>query len=181
MASPVRVDYHGKPHADMMGFLGYYRIITNGIDLLDNVTYIATDYYEPQPDGVLRIDDAHGGKSWVNGDGYLEGAPELVLEVASSSVSHDLHDKFDLYEKKGVQEYVVWRVLDEQIDWFSLVNGKYQKLSADKKGIIESKVFAGLRLNAAAMLKDDLQTVLADLQTGMAGKKYREFVKKLTK
>lgn len=179
MASPVRIDNHGKPHADMMGFLSAYRMVTPGVYIADNVTYIASDNYEPQPDGVLRIEETSGGRSRINENGYLEGSPELILEISSTSVSYDLHDKLELYEQKGVQEYVVWRVIDEQIDWFSLENGKYKGLAADKKGIVESKVFPGLRLNVKALLEDDLKKVLAALQAGLASKKYLAFAKKL--
>lgn len=181
MSSPVRVKKHGKPHGRIMSFLGIYQFSTKSIDLLDNVTYIANEKYEPQPDAVLRIEENYGGKSWVNDRDYLEGAPELVVEIASSSVSYDLHDKLEMYEQKGVQEYIVWRVLDNQIDWFGLEKGKYKKFVSDKQGIIESKVFPGLRLNVKAMLKDDLQKVLADLQKGLASSNYKSFVKRLSK
>ncbi len=181
MSTPVRVKKHGKPHGRIMSFLGIYQFSTKSIDLLDNVTYIANEKYEPQPDAVLRIEENYGGKSWVNDRDYLEGAPELVVEIASSSVSYDLHDKLEIYEQKGVQEYIVWRVLDNQIDWFGLEKGKYKKFVSDKQGIIESKVFPGLRLNVKAMLKDDLQKVLADLQKGLASSNYKSFVKQLSK
>lgn len=181
MSSPVRVRNHGEPHSLVMSCLGVYFLSTNGVKLLDNSTYIANEYYEPQPDIVLRIDEMHGGKSWINNNDYLEGAPELIVEIASSSASYDLHDKLELYEQKGVQEYIVWRVLDGKIDWFGLKDGKYKKFTADKQGIIESEVFPGLRLNVEAMLKDDLQKVLADLQKGLKSKKYKNFVKQLSK
>ncbi len=129
---------------------------------------------ESQPDAVLRLDKKHGGKSWINDRDFLEGAPELVVEIASSSTSYDLYDKLEMYEQKGVQEYVVWRVLDKQIDWFGLDNGKYKKFMTDKQGIIESKIFPGLRLNVKAMLKDDLQK-------GLKSKKYENFVGQLSK
>ncbi len=181
MASPVRVEYHGRPHAGMITCLGFYRAATSGVDLLDNATYIANDSYEPQPDCILRIDGSSGGKSWVNGDGYLEGSPEMVVEISSTTISNDLHEKYSLYEQKGVQEYIIWRVLDEQIDWFSLEDGKYHRLVADMHGIIESKVFPGLRLNTTAMVNDDLKLVLAELQAGLQSEKYAAFAKKLTK
>lgn len=181
MSSPVRVKKHGKPHARIMGFLSHYQFSAKGVDLLDNITYIANENYEPQPDAVLRIEENYGGKSWINDRDYLEGAPELVVEIASSSASYDLHDKLEIYEQKGVQEYIVWRVLDNQIDWFGLEKGKYKKFTGDKQGIIESKVFPGLRLNVKAMLKDDLQKVLADLQKGLSSSKYKSFVERLCK
>ncbi len=181
MSSPVRVKKHGKPHGRMMSFLGIYQFSTESVDLLDNITYIANEKYEPQPDAVLRIEENKDGNSWVNENDYLEGSPELVVEIASSSSSYDLHDKLELYEQKGVQEYIVWRVLDNQIDWFGLENGKYKKFTADKGGIIESDVFPGLRLNVEALLNDDLQKVSADLQKGLKSKKYKDFVEQLSK
>jgi Uma2 family endonuclease len=180
MSSPVRAKKHGIPHANMTSFLGVYRMSTEGVDLLDNVTYIVSERYEPQPDIVLRIDEKYGGKSWINEDDYLEGAPELIVEIASSTASYDLHDKLEIYERKGVQEYVVWRVLDEQIDWFSLENGKYERLAPNKNGVVESRVFPGLRLNPRAMLKEDLAQVLRDLQKGLQSKKYKDFVARLS-
>jgi Uma2 family endonuclease len=179
MSSPVRVKNHGKPHARIMGFLSYYQFSTKGVELLDNSTYIVNTEYEPQPDAVLRIDEKKGGKSWINERDYLEGSPELIVEIASSSASYDLHDKLEIYERKKVREYIVWRVLDEEIDWFYLEKGKYKKFAPDAAGIIESKVFPGLRLNVKAMLADDLQTVLADLQKGLQSDEYKEFVSRL--
>ncbi|MGI8668280.1 MAG: Uma2 family endonuclease [Aridibacter sp.] len=181
MASPVRVTKHGKPHSNLMSCLGLYHLSTNGLMLLDNATYIVNENYEPQPDILLRIEEEYGGKSWINEDDYLEGSPELVVEIASSSASYDLHDKLKIYEEKGVQEYIVWRVLDEKIDWFSLENGKYKKLSVDENGIIESKVFKGLRLNISALLEDDLKKVLRDLQSGLESTDYKKFAKQLIK
>lgn len=181
MASAVRAEYHGRPHATMMAFLGYYRVATAGIDLLDNASYIANDRHEPQPNCILRIEETYGGSSWVNEDDYLEGSPELVVEIAASSISFDLREKFDLYEQKGVREYIVWRVLDEQLDWFMLENGKYNLRSADENGMIESEAFPGLRLNVTALLDRRLKTVLEDLQKGIESEKYQEFTKRLTK
>ncbi len=181
MSSPVRVRNHGEPHSLMMSCLGLYFLSTKGVKLLDNSTFVVNEEYEPQPDAVLRIDEDKGGKSWINERDYLEGAPELIVEIASSSASYDLHDKLDIYEQKKVREYVVWRVLDKKIDWFRLENEKYKKNAPDAKGIIESKIFPGLRLNVKAMLADDLQKVLEDLQKGLQSGKYQEFVKGLNK
>lgn len=181
MASPVRVNKHGIPHARMMAFLGLYQMSTKGVALLDNVTYIIDAEYEPQPDAVLRIDERSGGRSWVSDRDYLEGSPELIVEIASSSVSYDLYDKFEIYERQGVQEYIVWRVLDEQIDWFSLESNKYRRKEPDGHGILESGVFPGLRLNVRAMLADDSQKVLDDLKAGIASSEYKEFAEKLSK
>ena len=62
-----------------------------------------------------------------------------------------------------MQEYLVWQVYEQRIDWWSLDNGQYVPLVRDAAGIIESKIFPGLRLNVAALLAGDLPAVLAAL------------------
>jgi Uma2 family endonuclease len=36
--------------------------------------------------------------------------------IAASTVSIDLHDKKEAYRRNGVQEYIVWRTLQREID-----------------------------------------------------------------
>lgn len=181
MSSPVRAKNHGEPHSLIMSCLGLYFLSTQGVRLLDNTTFLVNERYEPQPDAVLRIDEKKGGRSWVNENDYLEGAPELIIEIASSSASFDLHDKLKIYEQKQVREYIVWRVLDGQIDWFDLENGAYKKLAPDARGVIESKVFPGLRLNIKALLEDDSEMILQDLQKGLQSKRHKDFIRRLNK
>src|SRR3954470_13428673 len=38
MASSVRLDVHGSPHADFMGWMGFYRAMTPGVIAADNST-----------------------------------------------------------------------------------------------------------------------------------------------
>lgn len=170
MPSPVRHKNHGKPHGKVMGWLAVYSAARPETDFSDNATLRLDQDNEPQPDAVLRIDEAFGGHSTVSEDDYLEGSPELIVEISSSSASYDLREKLNVYRRNGVQEYIVWRVYDEEIDWFSLQNEQYVPLQSDENGIIESRVFPGLRLNVAAMLNGDLAKVLADLQAGINAK-----------
>mgnify|MGYP001614264205 CR=1 FL=1 len=170
MSSPVRYKAHGKPHSEIHGWLFNYVVAKPGVEVADNATLRLDQDNDPQPDLILRLDEAKGGLSRVTEDDYLEGSPELIVEVASSSASYDLREKLNVYRRNGVQEYIVWRVYDEEIDWFSLQNEQYVPLQPDESGIIESRVFPGLRLNVAAMLSGDLAKVLADLQDGINAK-----------
>lgn len=179
MSSPVRVKHHGKPHSHIIGFLFNYYAATPGIEITDNSTLKLEYDGEPQPDAMLWIGEEYGGNAFITDTDYLEGAPEFVVEVSSSTVSYDLHDKKDSYERNGIKEYLVWRVIDNEIDWFALENGKYVRLAPDEEGIIESRVFPGLRLNIEALLDNDLQQVLADLQEGINSDKHRSFVEQL--
>src|SRR5206468_11215985 len=99
--------------------------------------------HAPEPVAFLRLLPTHGGQSRTDKDGYVAGAPELVAEVSASSVSYDLHGKKNAYLRNGVREYVVWRVLDGEIDWFLLRGGAYERLSPDAAGLYRGEVFRG--------------------------------------
>jgi Uma2 family endonuclease len=118
--SPLRFEKHAKPHACIIGWLALYSAATPGVDLADNAAVRLDWDNEPQPDALLRIATEKGGQSHINEDDYVEGAPELIAEIASSSASYDLHDKLTAYRRNGVQEYIVWQVYDQKLDWFSL-------------------------------------------------------------
>jgi len=160
VASPVRV-LHGEPHGDVMGWLAAYKAKTPGVRMGDNMTVLLDDDNEVQPDAFLWRQEPDGPH--VNEEGYVEGAPQLVVEIAAGSASYDLHDKMRAYRRNGLREYVVWRVLDQAVDWFRLTEGEYVRVEPDERGIIESAVFAGLRLHVAMMLAGDLAGVLAQL------------------
>jgi len=179
MPSPVRATNHGEPHGNVITWLGVYRAATPGVRLLDNATVRLDLDNEPQPDATLRIAPEAGGRSRISEDDYIEGAPELIVEIAASSASYDLHDKLHAYRRNGVQEYLVWRVRDQQIDWFVLTEGEYLPAIPDETGVMVSQVFPGLRLAVSALLADDMATVLAELQKGLQTSEHITFVDRL--
>ena len=181
MASAVRFEDHGRPHADLMTWLGYYAAFTPEVQSADNTTLgLRIGANRPQPDGLLRIVPEFGGQSSTTKRGYLRGAPELVGEITASSASYDLHDKLHAYERNGVREYVVWRVEDRAIDWFILRGDKFRRMPLDKDGVYRSKVFPGLWLDPQALINDDLQTVLRLVQEGVQSEEHRKFVERMT-
>ena len=159
MASPVRLDLHGKPDALIQGWLCVYAASHPEATHATNVTVRLDSDDVAQPDAVLFLDAAHGGKAAVDESGYLSGAPELVVEIAASSVSRDAREKLVSYRRAGVAEYLLWRVLDEEIDWFLLEEDEYRPIQPEE-GLLRSRVFPGLALPVAAALSGDLATVL---------------------
>ena len=177
--SPVRRNKHGKPHGLIMTWLGYYYAATPGTDFCDNGSVRVDEDNMPQPDGDLRIEEECNGQSYIDEDDYLQNVPELVVEIASSTASYDLHDKLEMYLLNGAKEYLVWRVLDKKIDWFVSQDGTYTKLQPDAEGIITSTIFPGLRLAVNAMLAGNLRTVLTELQKGLASDEHQSFIAEL--
>ncbi|NOT57255.1 MAG: Uma2 family endonuclease [Deltaproteobacteria bacterium] len=166
MPSPVRYEGHGRQHAEFSGWLVLYSASTPGVAVADNTTVRLDLDNEPQPDLLLRV--IEDGQSQVATDGFLDGAPELVVEVASSSTAYDLHQKLDTYRRHGVREYIVWQTLDNIIDWFVLREGWYEHLLPEAGGVYKSEVFPGLWLNSTAMTQGDLATVFSVLREGLA-------------
>lgn len=105
--------------------------------------------------------------------------PELVAEVAASSVSYDLHDKLRSYQRNGVREYLVWRVWDSAIDWFVLREGQFEPLSPTGPGHYQSEIFPGLWLDLNALLRGDVARVLTVLQQGVASPEHAAFIASL--
>lgn len=177
-APPVSVD-HGDFDNIFNTMLGMYSIATPGTKSGTNATVRLGLKSEPQPDVHLRIEPSYGGNTRHGKKQYLEGPPELIVEIASSSVSYDLQDKLRLYRRSGVQEYVVWRVLDKQLDWFVLRGKRYENLSPDAAGTYRSEAFPGLWLDIAALLRGDTTAMLATLQKGLASEEHADFVARL--
>ena len=178
MASPLRFESHAEPHANIIGWLALYKAATPGVRLGDNATVRLDIDNEPQPDALLRIEK--GGQSIISQDDYVEGAPELIVEIAASSASYDVHQKLNVYRRNQVQEYLVWRFYEQEFDWFRLQAGEYIKLEPDSDGIIRSQIFPGLWLDKNALLMGDLGKVLVILQRGLETTEHRDFVNKLT-
>lgn len=110
---------------------------------------------------------------------YVEGAPELVIEIAASSVSYDLREKKRVYWRNGVREYLVWQIYDAQVDWWELRDGEYQPIEPDEEGVLRSVVFPGLWLHVPALLDDSMAQVLATLQGGLASPEHEAFAAQL--
>ena len=158
VSSPLRMREHGRPDGLLGTWIGTYAARHADLSFAHNSTVYLDNDNEPQPDIMLW---RQSGQAVETIDGYLRGAPELVVEISASSASIDLHEKLNAYRRNGVKEYIVWRVLDGALDWFVLVEGAYVPLAPGADGIFESREFPGLRLDVTRLLEGDLAAVLA--------------------
>jgi Uma2 family endonuclease len=179
VAAALRFRSHGEPHGNMIGWLWTYKIATSGVELGDNPTIRLDLDNAPQPDAVLLIQEVCGGQARLSEDDYVEGAPELIAEIAASSVSIDLGDKKRAYRRNGVKEYIVWQVFDQKLDWFSLEAGDYISLPMDAAGVIRSQVFPGLWLAVTDLLAGNMTQVSAVVQAGVNSPEHQAFLQQL--
>ena len=177
VASPVS-NFHGNPHFKLVTWLGIYSTATPGVEGADNTTTRLDLDNEPQPDALLRIN--LGGTSSISTDGYIEGAPELVAEIATSSAAIDLGTKKNAYRRNGVQEYLVWQTFENQLSWFQLQDGEYLLVEMDAAGILKSQAMPGLWLDISALLNGRMFEVLNVLQTGLDSLEHHAFIQMLS-
>jgi Uma2 family endonuclease len=180
VASPLRFQQHAEPHSRLHGWLWTYQIATPGLLLGIEPTVRLDLDNELQPDIVLILDEAAGGRARLTEDGYLEGTPELVVEIAASSAAIDLGNKKQAYRRNGVCEYIVWQSYENRLEWFCLIDGEYILLLPDEDGMIRSRMFPGLWLAANDLLSNKMTRVLEILQMGIQSPEHQAFVRQLT-
>jgi Uma2 family endonuclease len=142
MPSPVGPQ-HGRAHVPTLVWLSYYQENTPGVESLDNTSTALGIKSEPQPDALLRILPEYGGRTQTD-HRFVQGVPELLVEVAHTSRFTDLGPKFEDYERAGVLEYVVRAIEPDEVLWFVLRKGRFVELSPGPDGIYRSEAFSGL-------------------------------------
>lgn len=179
VASPVSWG-HARPDYVVGTLLGNYEARTPGVEGGANGTVFLSHEDEVQPDSLLRILPEFGGQTRLEQHKdreYLVGAPELILEVALSSRSIDLHRKRRVYQRYGVLEYVVVCVKEKTLRWFDLRNNA--TLASDEGGVLKLTTFPGLWLDASAICRHDFAAALKTLEAGLASPEHAEFVARL--
>jgi Uma2 family endonuclease len=178
-AAAVSADFHGQAHIILSTWLGCYWAATPGVSAADNSTILLDTDNDPQPDACLYILPSHGGRIRKNSNRYIVGAPDLVVEVAASSLNYDLGTKLNVYRRNGVCEYLVYHAYEGEFDWFVLRDGQYERTTPDAERIYRSETFPGLWLGVNALIAEEPAEVLAGLQRGVATPEHGEFVKQL--
>lgn len=178
MPSPVG-DAHGRAHVPVIMWLGSYVENTPGVEVLDNATIILGWKSELQPDALLRVLAESGGRSRI-AQGYVSGAPELVVEISKATRYVDLGPKLHDYERAGVLEYVVRAIEPDEIYWFSQEQGALVRRATDDDGLHRSTVFPGLWLDPGALLKGDTRRNRDVVDLGCTTLEHARFVAQLT-
>ncbi|HEU0039641.1 MAG TPA: Uma2 family endonuclease [Verrucomicrobiae bacterium] len=178
MPSPVRVTKHAEPHGRLATWLGVYASETPGVLCGDNSTVRLDLDNEPQPDLVLMKLPVRGGQARISEDDYIEGAPELTVEIVGSSRGYDLHQKKGAYRRNGVREYLVWITDENRVVWWELREGDYCEIAPADDGLLKSGVFPGLWLDATSLLRGEMKAVLAALRRGLDRPEHAAFVAK---
>ena len=177
MPSPVG-NRHGTTCLNVALWLGFYKSRTPGTQASENSTTLLDGGGEVQPDALLRILPAKGGRTRDAGK-FVAGAPELVVEVADSTRGLDLGAKLAEYDLAGALEYVVFALDPDEVFWHARLGDRLVRIEPDADGIYRSAAFPGLWLDPIALLDDDGPALLATLDRGLASPKHADFAAKL--
>ena len=177
MPSPLYPDHAAEGFA-VGAWLGYYAARTRGLVGADNASTRLDRAGEVQPDFSLRIRPELGGRTTTARE-FISGGPELVVEVARSSRKIDLGPKKDDYERAGVREYLVVALDPDEVFWFVLRGGRFERMPVGENGLYRSEVFPGLWLDPSALLAEDLARLVAVVDLGAATPEHAAFVARL--
>lgn len=153
---------HGMAHANLGALLCIYSKNDSNLLTASNSTVRIDDRNDAQPD--LLMMRRLGGRATIDEDDFVSGAPDLIAEIAASSVSYDLHQKKRAYLNAGVLEYLVWLTEENRIVWWRLENGDYVEIPPAADGSLESVEFPGLVIDASAVIAGDFAKALARIK-----------------
>ncbi|MEH1839469.1 MAG: Uma2 family endonuclease [Nostoc sp.] len=140
--APVSFD-HGKDHVVIIFAVTLFAAL-KGIPAtgLNTTTFRKTGVQDCQPDVAYylreRAQTIPAGTGIVNLDRYP--VPDLVIEIAKTSLLDDLGTKRSLYEELGIAEYWVVDVQNAQIIAYTMAD-------QGSKRIQESQVLPGLAMS----------------------------------
>ena len=172
---PMLGSDHGDINMPVAFWLGLYQRGTPGIRGTINTSTVLDDQNEFQPDCSLRIMTEHGGQTRTIPE-WIEGAPELVVEISRSSRSVDLGRKLEEYRKAGVRDYVVVAIDPNEVFWHVRRGDQLVRIFPGDGGIYRSEAFPGLWLDPLALYRCDLIALSATVDLGLASPEHADFV-----
>lgn len=178
MMSPAGWD-HGQGDFKLGGVLLLYEAATPAVEGAQNTSVILGDDDEPQPDICMMVRPEFGGKCRIEGKDtkYIVGPPELMVEVAHSSVSLDLIEKRPTYARAGTLEYIVFDVAANVVYWFDLSHDKQLTLPEDH--ILRSLAFPGLWIDTRALIKRNAAALVKCMNRGIAAPEHQVYVERM--
>jgi Uma2 family endonuclease len=129
---------------------------------------IGSQYAARLRTGLRRVPDimfVAQDRIQIVGERYVEGAPDLAVEIVSAdSMARDWREKYLEYQAAGVREYWVFDPQSGYSEWYSLTqNGSYDQIPLHE-GAYRSRILNGFYVREEWLLRENLPDPLAILQ-----------------
>ncbi len=123
IVSPAAVPEHQRLNGKFYVLL--LKLIPNGEVFYAPIDVYFDDENTPQPDLVWVAENSR----CVIGEKYLEGPPDLIVEIISpSTADNDRKKKFQLFQRYAVSEYWIADPYYKQVEVWQWVEGKFVRL-----------------------------------------------------
>lgn len=77
------------------------------------------------------------GREGIVKDQFIDDAPDLIVEILSTNKRRDTVEKFEIYQKYEIQEYIIVDPQSKQINHFILDNEKKYREITTKDNMLE--------------------------------------------
>lgn len=123
IVSPTHIPKHQLAVGAFFTLL--HGLIPDGTVLFAPLSVYLDEENIPEPDVMWVAENSQ----CVITEKRLEGPPDLIVEIFSpETVKRDKQDKFKLYEKHGVREYWMVDPIQQYLEVWMLVDGRYSLL-----------------------------------------------------
>ena len=121
-----------------------------------NVGLALSDFYAPTPDIMyLRSENLR----LVN-KGYVEGVPDLVVEILSSDRNRDLVMKRDLYASAGIPEYWTLDPVNDRTTVLELSGDEYVERTLGRSDTLTTAAIPGFALPLEQLFGDPIRALV---------------------
>jgi Uma2 family endonuclease len=159
---------------DLATCINFYRFFTPGWVCVHTPVQL-TPERRMYPDIVVVMDSMKTGRCRAAPDGFFTGSPDFIADIFPEDSLLDYAERREIYAGAGVTEYVAWQC-GAPFLWNCLVEGKYEEVSPDDDGLIESQALPGLWIPVRGPWAKDWNLTLACIANGVASKEHHRFV-----
>lgn len=164
-----------------------YRVRTVGLYACINVGVKLGDVFV-NPDFMVMIGKGHHNQCKPDFENdYFVGPPNFIMDIHNDLNSEFIQERKQLYEKSGVQEYVIVHENLEWVEWNRLEKGKlfkkkkFQEVQPDENGIIKSSSLPGLWIPINALKKRNNWAVMACIDQGLTRRGHHDLMDSIWK
>ncbi len=114
-----------------------------------------SDLYVPTPDIIYLRSENLG----LINRGYVEGVPDLVVEILSSDRNRDLVMKRDLYAGAGIPEYWILDPVNDVLAVLELSGNEYVERTLDRDDTLATSTIPGFALPLEQLFGDPMRAL----------------------